>query len=124
MHPRPRFILTDIEELGLPGESFDAIWAQASLLHLAKDRLSSVLAGCFDLLRAGGVMQFSLKIGEGSELLADARYNDVKKFYQYYQLNEVESIIAKTSFRIQDVQIAPKRPVYDTHDWLYILMNK
>jgi 2-polyprenyl-3-methyl-5-hydroxy-6-metoxy-1,4-benzoquinol methylase len=57
-------------------QEFDAIWACASLLHVPKCEMESVLSRLIAALRNGGVMYVSFIEGEGERISADGRlYN-------------------------------------------------
>jgi SAM-dependent methyltransferase len=60
-------------------EEFDGIWACASLLHIARENLGSVLDRLAAALKPGGVLYLSFKYGEG-ERVEDGRYfNDLNE---------------------------------------------
>src|SRR5690606_1620260 len=46
-------------------EAFDAVWCQATLLHLAEDELPAVVTGIHQALRPGGLHWASFKGGNG-----------------------------------------------------------
>jgi 2-polyprenyl-3-methyl-5-hydroxy-6-metoxy-1,4-benzoquinol methylase len=57
-------------------QEFDAIWACASLLHVPKCEMESVLCRLISALRNGGIMYVSFIEGEGERVSADGRlYN-------------------------------------------------
>ncbi len=55
-------------------ETFDGVWASASLLHIPRDRLAFVLYKVFRALKPGGVFYASYKAGEGAGRDALGRY--------------------------------------------------
>jgi SAM-dependent methyltransferase len=60
-------------------EEFDGIWACASLLHVVRENLGSVLDRLAAALKPGGVLYLSFKYGE-AERVEDGRYfNDVNE---------------------------------------------
>ena len=48
-----------------PEGPYDAVWANASLLHVRRDDLPTVLARLAAVTRPGGVLRVSLKEGDG-----------------------------------------------------------
>ena len=60
-------------------ELYDAIWACASLLHVAAADLPDVLVRLYRLLKKQGIMYVSFKLGDG-ERQKDGRYfNDMRE---------------------------------------------
>ncbi|MEO2006681.1 MAG: class I SAM-dependent methyltransferase, partial [Candidatus Poribacteria bacterium] len=57
-------------------EEFDGVWAYASLLHAPKAEMPAVLARVARSLRPGGVLQLSVKYGEGEGWRDGRWFND------------------------------------------------
>ncbi len=74
---------------------YDAIWANFSLLHIKKNKLSNILKLLFLALKEEGILFFSLKRG-----ISESR-DKFGRFYSYYEKSEVEKILEKASFRIK-----------------------
>ena len=72
---------------------YDAIWANFSLLHVKKNKLSNILKLLFSALREEGILFFSLKRGIGESR------DKFGRFYSYYEKSELEKILEKASFR-------------------------
>lgn len=57
--------------------SFDGIWASASLLHVPKKQMHQVFSRFITALKVGGVWYLSFKVGEGERVHSDGRtYTD------------------------------------------------
>ena len=54
-----------VDDLSSPVGPYDAVWANASLLHVRRDDLPSVLARLAAVTRPGGMLRVSLKEGDG-----------------------------------------------------------
>ena len=54
-----------VDDLSSPDGPHDAVWANASLLHVERRHLSSVLARLGAVTRPGGLLRVSLKEGDG-----------------------------------------------------------
>ena len=65
----------DFEELDYE-EEFDGVWACASLLHIEKASIQSVLAKVHRALKPGGVMYFSFKRGTSERMAGERFFND------------------------------------------------
>jgi SAM-dependent methyltransferase len=69
--------------------TYDGIWACASLLHCPKSQIEYVMQNCIDALKEGGVFYFSFKHGEGERL------DDWGRFFNDYTLESLNTLIAK-----------------------------
>lgn len=69
--------------------TYDGIWACASLLHCPKSQIEYVMQNCIDALKEGGVFYFSFKHGEGERL------DDWGRFFNDYTLESLKTLIAK-----------------------------
>lgn len=54
-----------VDDLSSPGGPYDAVWANASLLHVARADLRTVLARLLEVTRPRGLLRMSLKDGDG-----------------------------------------------------------
>lgn len=55
----------DLADPARPGESYDAVWASASLLHVARADLPAVLRRLAAVTRPAGLLRLSVKEGDG-----------------------------------------------------------
>ena len=69
--------------------TYDGIWACASLLHCPKSQIEYVMQNCIDALKYDGVFYFSFKHGEGERL------DDWGRFFNDYTLESLKTLIAK-----------------------------
>ena len=69
--------------------TYDGIWACASLLHCPKSQIEYVMQNCIDALKEGGVFYFSFKHGEGERL------DDWDRFFNDYTLESLKALISK-----------------------------
>lgn len=122
--PSATFRKMDIADLKFQENSFDGVWASASLLHLPKNRINKVLNKIFDILTEKGVLYISLKEGSGEKNIQDYRYGGVEKFYSYYELDEIKSLLEGTGFDILKSYLVDMRKNYDTNSWIHIICKK
>jgi len=118
------FQVMDILDLKFEKNTFNGIWASASLIHISKTNLKPVLKQLKKILVKEGVLYISLKKGEGSELLKDKRYSGVEKYYVYYQLEDFVKILKDIGFKVTETTHKKKRDFYDTNSWLHIFCEK
>ncbi|MDO8467867.1 MAG: class I SAM-dependent methyltransferase [Nanoarchaeota archaeon] len=83
----------DIEELDLP-ELFDGIWAYASLLHIPKKNLISVIERVRSHLNPFGKVAISLKEGEGEGFVKTKNHPESERYFAYYKDEEVRELFS------------------------------
>jgi SAM-dependent methyltransferase len=98
---------------------FDAAWACASLLHIPKDKLPSVLRRLHSALVAGGILFVSVQLGKGEQRLPDGR------FFAYYAPVEFAQLLGRAGFRIDQSwmskdSLRSERPIR----WLNIIAHR
>ncbi len=104
--PGVDFRVMDIRDLGGLSESFDAVFAQASLLHIPQKEVSDVIRGFKQKLRPGGLLYVAVKERkEGrppEELVGEDDYGYAyERFFSYFTLPEIKGILEKEGFAIQ-----------------------
>ncbi len=122
--PDIEFRVMDIQDLNFMYNSFDGIWASASLLHISKSKIRPVLSKLYNILRKKGVFYLSLKKGRGSKFVKDYRYKGVSKYYSYYSEVQIEKLILESGFSLIESSERDKRDIYDTNPWIHIFCKK
>lgn len=122
--PKAKFVVSDIESLKLNDGSVDAIWASASLLHVSKKAMSSVLTSLYRTLKPGGIFYVSMKMGSGEELKADDRYGGVEKFWNYVSEKELTDLLVEHRFQILETDTHSKSSSHQTHSWISVICKK
>jgi SAM-dependent methyltransferase len=88
----------DARRLPLATGCVDAIWANASLLHLADDDALRALQEVRRVLRPGGVLYLAVKAGSGAAT-ETARYG-LPRFFQYWSAAKLDAALAAQGFRV------------------------
>lgn len=78
--------------------SFMGVWASASLLHLRRGELRTVLGNCRRLLPTNGVLFTSMKPGRGEG------YDSHGRWYSYVTKEEWSSLLVQTGFSILSIE--------------------
>jgi ubiquinone/menaquinone biosynthesis C-methylase UbiE len=95
--PEGRFRKADLLRLKLKRHSFDGIWCCASLLHIKKTAAPRIISSFQRILKSGGVLFMSLKMGCGERIIM---YPDgSRRFFSFYDAKELENIVG-AKFRI------------------------
>ncbi len=113
--PGTDFRVMDIRDLGGLAETFDAIFAQASLLHIPKKEVSDVIQGFKQKLRTGGLLYVAVKEQKEGRLSEETvKENDYgyeyERFFSYFYLSEIKEILEKQGFSIQFELIVNSTP--------------
>jgi len=118
------FKVMDMKKLNFKDNSFESVWANASLLHLNKNDINEVLRKIHGVLNKNGIFYLSLKKGKGKCLISDERYWNIKKFWSFYTKNEIEKLLKKNKFSI--IRSYVKKPAfsYETHSWIVVFSRK
>ncbi len=99
--------------------TFDGIWACASLLHIAKDELPNALRKLYRALKTEGVLYASFKYGNNEEI-KDNRY------FSNFNEEQLSKLIGdNTDFKIDEIFITnDARPEREHEQWINIIVKK
>lgn len=123
--PLAQFQVMDMEAMNFHEASFDGAWAACSLGHLPKKALPAVLKKIHFILAEQGYFYLALKKGSGEILENDARYgSDVKKFWSYYEEDELKDRLQEAHFEILDFATVAVNHHYQTHPAFRIFCQK
>jgi SAM-dependent methyltransferase len=82
----------DIENLTLPAQSFDGIWAIASLLHVPKSNIPSVINSIAKILKPGGILAVSVKEGSGEKMEKHPNFPGTERLFVYFTDYEIRQL--------------------------------
>jgi len=108
-----QFIKMDMREMTFKQESFDGIWACASLLHIPKRDLLPVFHDCRKILTDKGILYASVKQGIG-ETEEDGR------FFSNHTLDGLENFLQDAGFQSLIKYVEEKT----TGNWVTIYSQK
>jgi SAM-dependent methyltransferase len=95
---------------------FDAVWACASLLHVPKQQLHSVMTRLAKSLKAGGVMYASFKYGDSERIKGGRAFTDMTEESFDELLKAVPELSLKESWVTAD------RRVDSYQNWLNVIL--
>ena len=103
----------DIRDIGsiFSPTSFDAVWAQASLVHLQKSEIDLVLCNIRDLLKPNGVFYACVPATGKTGWLDE---NDGRRWYTTWPNDSFETAVRSTGFHVIDVAHGPYVEVWAT----------
>lgn len=110
-----------IEDMNYENE-FDAVWACASLLHVAKSDMHKILEKAMKALRVGGVFYASWKYGKGEQTRDDGR-----TFANYTEARVCDMVALVSGASLEDVwtsQDVRLDRIGQGHLWVNVLVKK
>jgi SAM-dependent methyltransferase len=110
----------DAAQLPLRARAVDGIWACASLLHLPRSDMPSVLAECARVLRVDGVLYVAVQEGDGE------RWRDGpcgRRFFTYWRLAELSSLAAGAGFVVEEAWVQAD-PTGRHQRWVKLLARR
>jgi len=98
------FVVGDIYELDSYQNKFDAVFAQAVLLHIPKDKIMEVLKKFKNKLNPNGVLYLAMKEvknGIENEVVRENDYGyEYERFFSYFTLPEMKDCIEKLGLKL------------------------
>lgn len=122
--PGAMFKRMDVLQLDFPDNTFDAIWAQAVLLHFSKIDLPKILKKFYRILKPGGLLHVRLKRGQGTHLVAEKLVEGKERLFTFYYKNEVETALKDAKFKVIASRIYPDALSRDKVKWVSVWGRK
>jgi SAM-dependent methyltransferase len=85
----------DIENLGINDNSFDAVRAMNSLLHIPKDNIENILSDIKLILKPGGLFYLGMYGGHDFEGIWEDDFYTPKRFFSFYTDDGIKEIITR-----------------------------
>jgi SAM-dependent methyltransferase len=82
-----------VDDLASPDGPYDAVWANASLLHVDRRDLSTVLSRLAHVTRPGGLLRASFKEGDGEGWSTHGTISGPRHF-TYWRASDLEAVAA------------------------------
>lgn len=118
-----RYALMDLRRLELPDASCRGVWCSASLLHLPKRTAPRAVAELARVARRAAPVAIFVKERAGAVEEEMTPYVDARRFYAYYQEDELRALAVKAGLEVLDVGHAPDERAGNP-GWLSILARK
>lgn len=122
--PRLTFKTMDMKDLTFEKESFDGVWAFASLLHIPKRELPHVLMEIYRVLKKGGILFVSVMRGTGEKFTLETKYaKPVERFFTFFGSKGIQSYLKKAGFNPFETNTNPSTSRQSTV-WLNTFSRK
>lgn len=103
--PKAKFIVGDMTKMDFPKESFDGVFAQASLLHIPKKLIPKVLRLIHRILKKNCVLYIAVKEGVGEREIIEERLDrQIKRFFSFFTKNEIINLLKEMKFEILEAK--------------------
>ncbi len=125
--PNARFIKMDMRNLGFPNDAFDGIWVAGSFYHIPKEDAKATLLEFNRVLKPGGLVHISLKIGDGEKVIRKKEDKGRIRFYAFYGENEFKDMIKSCNFKIVKSEISKEKDLDNIsieNTWMNIFATK
>ena len=98
--------------------TFDGIWASASLLHVPMGELPAVMLRMGEAIKLGGYMYASFKYGDGTKMRGERRFSDFNE-------RSVVPLFENAGFTIVYNKVgADNRPGRENEMWVSVIAKK
>ncbi len=95
------FTQADMRRLPV-ADNVDGLWVCASLLHLVREEVLPTLHEFHRVLRPGGVLYLSVKLGDGAAWVTNPYDQTHQRFFTYWQPELLDSLLETAAFHILD----------------------
>jgi len=102
-NPNGIFIHTDMKEASSLPYEFDGIYALASLLHIPKTEIQSIIAILLSKLKPEGFLYVLIKESKGveEEIVVENDYGyEYERFFSYFIIDEIKELLIKQNLSI------------------------
>ena len=128
-YPKLRFEVADIYDVDRFNGKFDAVFAQAVLLHVPKSRIPEVIEKMMSRLNAGGLLYIAVKEKrEGDAEEEVKRENDYgydyERFFSYFEKKELRDHFKKAGMELIWESLKDSNSSSRPRNWLQAIGKK
>jgi SAM-dependent methyltransferase len=92
------------------GAPYDGVWANASLLHVARESLPVVLRRLAAVTRPGGTLHVTLKEGDGERWSVHGHVG-APRFFTFWREEPLREVLREAGWRVDEVRRGESEPV-------------
>jgi SAM-dependent methyltransferase len=116
------FIQMDMLAMDFSDDSFDAINAFYSIIHIPNEKLDNLFADFNRILKVNGKIGIAVHAGDFYGYLNE---NEKPVFFRFYTQNELKSLLENHGFKI--LELEQRKPIYDFEfqsERIYLIAEK
>jgi SAM-dependent methyltransferase len=110
----------DLADPDAPEAAYDGVWANASLLHVDRDDLPTVLARLAGVTRPGGALFVSVKEGDGEDWSVHGNVT-APRFFTFWRDGPLRSVVEAAGWTVLEVVRVRGR---DSERWLEVTASR
>jgi ubiquinone/menaquinone biosynthesis C-methylase UbiE len=121
------FLTMDLRDINFPDQSFDGVWASASIIHLKRSEIPGVIASFFRILKSGGTCVILVKAGTKDEFVKEKMTADTARYYTYFSEDEIKDFMLEAGFNVTELyKYNESERFKDGHptDWIVCFAQK
>lgn len=99
--PGATFKKMDTGSLDFPDQSFDAVWANAVLMHVSKKDILRTLKGLYRVCKPGALLFISVKYGKGEEVVSDKLSRGRGRLFSFFTEDELSKYVEQVGFTVE-----------------------
>ena len=122
--PKATFKVMDVLKVSFPKNSFDAIYSEATLLHLKRKDVPKALKKFYTVLKPNGYAYLSVKKGTGEAYVKEKLSGGHERFYTYFSKKEIIDLVKKQGFKIIGSNILPDPHGRKDVTWINVYAQK
>ncbi len=100
---QPDFQVMDFRNLDFESKEFDSVWASASIFFVPPEDMEKVIKEFYRVLKPGGDLFTSMKIGDGEPVLNEKWGSKVKEYP--VEMSEARKMFESAGFSIERKQV-------------------
>lgn len=121
--PGGQYLVGDIANVVFDDNTFDGIYARASLLHIPKELIPKVFVAINKMLKVGGIFYVAVKEGKGEGEVKDVRHGvNIKRFFSFFVKEEIERLMEEAGFKIIELNTYTRAGGSTT--WIQVIAQK
>jgi SAM-dependent methyltransferase len=110
----------DLADPAAPGTPYDGVWADASLLHVDRDDLPTVLSRLARVTRQGGTLFVSVKEGDGEDWSTHGNVT-TPRFFTFWRDEPLRSVMEAAGWSVREVL---RSVGHDGEPWLEVIATR
>ncbi len=123
--PESKFIYGDILNVPLDDNLFNGVWHVGSLLHIPRRFALQGLREVNRILKSDGIIYLSVKAGNSEGFEEDKRYGGIKKWWTYFDSDEINMLLEKSGFEIlENYGVEYDDSYRNAHPWMNVFARK